>query len=242
MLDGQKTHTLVKKPSLNVRYLADYMAASEQAKRTILRSCKYRPTARMIQHIQAKLAVMEYIRKGESYPEGLLEKAQSILNKLAADQFEEDTNKHNAEYVKRFAEVQSEIVLPKAEIQHAGKAIDFIINGVSVRFDPALSLTRTTKTNKVRCGALMLRYQKGKALPEATACFQSAAILGLLKMQHGDDGIEPEGALCVTLDGQSGTAHHAPGNAGYLFKEMQAACASIAERWDAIAPPKNAVF
>lgn len=242
MPEGQKTHTLVKKPSLNVRYLSDYMAASEQAKRTVLRSCKYRPTARMIQHIEAKLAVANHIKSGSNNPADLVEKAQQILDKLAADQFEEDTNKHNAAYVKRFAQIQGGLVFPKGEIQPAGKPTNIPLNGVFIRFDPALTISRTTKTNKVRCGAIMLRYLKGKELSETTACFQSAAILGLLKMIHGDDGIEPEGAMCVTLDAFAGVLHPAPGNAVYLFNEMKAACLSIAERWDAIPPPKGAVF
>jgi hypothetical protein len=40
MPEVKKTHTEIKKPSINVRFLADYMAASEQSKRTVLRGCK----------------------------------------------------------------------------------------------------------------------------------------------------------------------------------------------------------
>lgn len=242
MVDAKKTHREIEKPSLNVRYLADYMAASEQTKRTVLRGCKYRSTARLIQHIEAKLVVAEYIRAGIHNPQELLERSNKILSKLPADQFEEDTNKHNASYINRFAEAQSMMSLPSAEIQQQPKPVDIDINGVRVRFDPALALTRTTKTNKVKCGALMLRYQKGKALPAQTAAFQCAAALGILKLNHGDDGIEPEGALCLTLDAYTGMVHSAPSNAGYLFKEMQAACLSIAERWTSVTPPTGAVF
>lgn len=242
MLEGQKTHNLVKIPSLNVRYLADYMAASEQLRRSILRSCKYRPIARMIQHIEAKNVVSNYIKSGNNDPDVLKEKAKKIKERLAVDQFEEDTNKHNAGYVERFSQVVSGIVLPACEIQFAGKFIDFPLNGISVRLDPPLSLIRTTKTNKIKRGALMLRYQKDKPLAEAVADFQSAAMLGLLKMIYADDGTEPEGALCITLDAQSGRVYPAPGKAVYLFKEIQAACQSIAERWEAIAPPPKAIF
>jgi hypothetical protein len=242
MADVQKTHTLVKKPSLNVRYLADYMAASEQKKRTILRDCKYRATARMIQHIEAKLAVANHIQSGATTPDKLIDRSNAILQKLASDQFEEDTNKHNAAYIKRFSEVLEKLNLPKADIQPAGKPSTLDVSGVAARLDPLLLLTRTTKTNKVRCGGIMLRYLKGKELPETTACFQSAAMLGLQKILHEGDGIEPEPGLAITIDAYAGLAHPAPSNAVYLFKEMRAACYSIAERWDAIQPPKNAVL
>ena len=237
-----KTHTLVNTPTVNIRYLADYMAASEQTKRTILRSCKYRPTARMIQHIEAKLAVTNYIKSGSSNPEELRDKAAQILNKLTVDEFEESTNLHNANYLKRFAEVSDLLNLPKAELSHAGKAVTIPVNGVNVRFDPALTATRTTRTNKLKCGALMLRYQKAKPLPEATGRFQSAGALGLLRLQHEGDSVEPDATLCITVDGYTGEAHPAPTNSAYLFKEMQAACASISERWQAIPPPKGAIF
>ncbi len=242
MADGQKTHTLVKNPTLNVRYLADYMAASEQAKRSVLRNCKYRSTAKMIQHIEAKAIITNYLKDGNKNPTFLKEKAAKILGKLAADQFDEDTNKHNSAYVLRFSDVADSLDMPECQIAEGGKTIAIDLNGVSIRFDPALRLTRTTKTNKHKQGALMLRYQKGKALSDATADFQSAAILGLLKMLPGADVDEPERTLCLTLDAYTGLLHPAPTNAGYLFKEMQAACLSIAERWDAIPPPKGAVF
>ncbi len=241
MIEGQKTHTLVKKPSLNVRYLADYMAASEQRKRTVLRGCKYRSTARMIQHIEAKAVVTNHILNGGVEPEKLLEKAHSIQGKLAVDQFEDDLNKHNAEYIKRFYQVRDNALLPSCQIQQAGKFVDYDLNGLTLRFDPALTLTRTTKTNKLKRGALMLRYLKGKPLPEENAAYQSSAMLGLLKLIHSDDGTEPEGAMCFTLDVYTGKLHPAPGNAVYLFNEMKAACQSIAERWDAIGPPPKAV-
>ena len=238
----QKTHTLVKDPSINVRYLADYMASSEQARRTLLRGCKYRSGARMIQHIEAKAAVTNYIKLGANNPDELREKAQQILNKMTVDDFEESTNLHNANYIKRFADVSDLTELNGSEKESAGKPANFDVNGVSVRFDPILTLTRTTRTNKLKRGVIMLRYLKGKALPETTAGFQSSAALGLLRMQHGDDSKEPDGGMCLTLDCHSGVFHPAPSKANYLFKEMQAACSSIAERWAAIEPPKGAVF
>jgi hypothetical protein len=44
------------------------------------------------------------------------------------------------------------------------------------------------------------------------------------------------------MDAYTGLAHSAPTNAVYLFKEMQAACLSIAERWAVIQAPKGAIF
>ena len=43
-----KTHNVLKSPKISLRYLADYMAASEKARRTIIRGCKYQPIARVV--------------------------------------------------------------------------------------------------------------------------------------------------------------------------------------------------
>ena len=53
---------------------------------------------------------------------------------------------------------------------------------------------------------------------------------------------EAERELCITLDAYTGTCHEAPGKAVYLFKEMKAACETLAERWPAIKPPKSAIL
>jgi hypothetical protein len=48
-MPDKKTHKEVKDPRVSARYLAEYMDASEIAKRTIVSKCKYRPIARLPQ-------------------------------------------------------------------------------------------------------------------------------------------------------------------------------------------------
>jgi hypothetical protein len=117
-----------------------------------------------------------------------------------------------------------------------------MLNGVRVTFIPQLLLRRKTKTNKIKSGALMLRYAKGKALPEKVAAFQSSAIFGYMETLEEIQMAEAERALCITLDAYTGTCHEAPGKAAYFFKEMKAACETLAERWPAIKPPKKAIL
>src|SRR6266700_3165515 len=99
----EKTHRLVKDPQISARYLADYMAASEQAKRTIVRKCKYQAIARVVQHDEAKAAVSQFMRGGEGDIGALTDKAQSLRDRLADDDFDRDLYDHNADYIDRFA-------------------------------------------------------------------------------------------------------------------------------------------
>jgi hypothetical protein len=239
--DTNKTHTEVKHPQISIPRLADYMAASKQAGRTIVQSCKYHSTARVTQHNQAKAVVTNHILSGAKNVDGLAAKAEAIRNKLADTDFEQDTNDHNADYIDQFAEVFGEIALPGADLLPTKAFSPLMLNGVRVTFRPQFLLRRTTKTNKVKSGALMLRYAKGKPLAAEVAIFQAAAIFGYLRTQDAEVA-EAEKALCITLDAYTGKCHDAPGDAIYRFNEMKAACASICEWWPAIMPPKNAIL
>jgi hypothetical protein len=240
--DTKKTHTEVKQPQISIPRLADYMAASEQAKRTIAQSCKYRAIARVVQHDEAKAAISSHMLDGSKGAAGLKERAATIRNKLADDDFEADLNDHNADYIEQFCEVMAAMKLPAAQLLPVGRFSPLMLSGVKVTFVAQLLLRRTTKTNKVKSGALMLRYAKGKALPAKVADFQSSAIFGYMQTLEAAQMAEAERELCITLDAYTGTCHEAPGKAVYLFKEMKAACETLAERWPAIKPPKSAIL
>jgi hypothetical protein len=117
-----------------------------------------------------------------------------------------------------------------------------MLHGVKVTFTPQLMLRRVTKTNKVKSGALMLRYAKGKPLNPDVAEYQSAAIFGYITTLSEANMAEAERALCLVLDAHAGLCHAAPGNSIYLFKNMSAACATIGEWWPCFKPPKKAIL
>lgn len=242
-MEEKKTHRLVSKPQMSVRSLADYMAASDQARRTVLRGCKYRTIARIVQHDEAKLAVSKFMLSGSGDPEVLFAESEYIRNKLADDDFDKDCNDINADYVARFAKVAENVTLPSgSDLEAATPFAAQSINGVRVTFAPNLLLRRKAKNNVIKRGALMLRYKKGTKLPEEVGAYQSAAIHGMLAMYEDQEGSEIERALCITLDAQSGISHPAPTNAVTRFNNTKAACAMIADAWDNIQPPKGAII
>ena len=237
-----KTHIAVAAAEISVRYLADYMAASERRRRSIIEGCKFRPLARLLQHKEAQITISRAIQSGEPDPKLLQKKADFIRSKLATDDFDALTNEANADYVAKFSEVVASIKLPNAEIL-PGKVFPAVkIHGVKVRFSPHLLLRRIDKTNKQRRGAFMLRYAKGKPLNPDVGGYQSAAALGLLRDYFKEEGTEVDKAISVTLDAFTGILYPAPGAAISMFANMKAACQTIGERWANIPPPKNAVI
>jgi hypothetical protein len=57
-----------------------------------------------------------------------------------------------------------------------------------------------------------------------------------------EDGAEAERNLSLTLDAHSCDTHPAPSDSVRRFQNMEAACATIAQRWPNVAPPPNAVL
>jgi hypothetical protein len=219
------------------------MEAAEIAKRTIVSKCKYRPIARLPQHNEAKSIAGKFIRDRQTDVATLLEQARALRDRLADDTFERDLYDHNADYLERFARIAPRLDLPDADRIAPGRSPSLILNGVKVNVALQFRLRRTTRTNKVRIGAGMLRYAKGSTLNSNVGAWQSALLFGALKETEVDlDGSEPELQLCLTIDAYSGSVHPAPSDAVRRYQNMRAACASIAERWPNIPPPTRAVL
>lgn len=239
--EPKKTHRAVKNPSLNHRFLADYMAASDRRKRTLIRDCKYKSLARQFQHQEAKAGIRQYLNAGEmDEVESIEALAEELRARTAFEQFERDLFDYNADYLDRFAKTFDPNGLP-AEMAAGPKYPAIDLNGVRVTFDVPVTFRRTMKgSNRVRFGGMTLRYEKGKALPEDVGLWQSALLFGYLSNHVDFNGAEPEQKLCTTLDVWTGKHTAAPGDSITRFRNAEAACATIAEQWPNIPPPENA--
>src|SRR5438876_804944 len=146
----QKTHREAKSPYMTARYLADFMAASETAKRSIVRGCKYQPIARLIQHDEAKLSVGKFFRAGRVDTAPLLDDAQRLRGQMADTPFDRDVLDHNADYIDRFAAVCGNLEFPEADILPPGRTPSLTLNGVKVTAEIQFRLRRLTRSNQVR--------------------------------------------------------------------------------------------
>lgn len=246
---GPKTHRLHPRPRMEARALADYMAASEVSKRTIVRDSKYEPLLHVAHHDEARAVVSKFIADRDTDLAWLAEEAGRIRGHAASEPegFERDLAERNALYIERFAKVWPGVRLPpKAEVLPGGEPPPppLHLNGVEIAVELHFRLRRPApRTNKLRAGAGMLRYAKNRPLPPVVGEWQAAFLLGYLRaLNPAPDEEEPEGKLCLVLDAHSGALHAAPGDAVRRFNQIAAACASIAERWPNIAPPSGAVL
>lgn len=243
MRDDQKTHREVATPQISARYLAEYMCESERVKRRIVRDCKYQPIARLAQHDEAKMAVSRYIRNGMKNADELDALAMQIRSRNADTPFNRELFDRNADYISRFSEVSYKLKLPDAERLAPGTVPPLMRYGVRITTELNFRMRRIVRTtNQVRLGAAVLRYAKGKSLKAAVAEWHAAYLFGYLDANSVEEGAFIEKKLCLIIDAYTGRAYEAPGNSRSRFKNMEAACESIAERWPNIKPPPNAIL
>ncbi|MEA2838733.1 MAG: hypothetical protein QOF41_63 [Methylobacteriaceae bacterium] len=235
-----KTHRVVKHPRLSDNKLADYMAASEQARRGILRSCKYQAITAVIQHIDAKKIIADSMANGKLDKIKLASNLEIYEGKITDTDFEEEVKQHNIDYIKNVLTLGIEAVNGE-EFQRCKTSRKLDFNGTEISFRPDMLVARTNKRNNRKIGALNFRYSKSAKLPERTANFQSALMFGALRDQPFEAESTPEHALCQTIDGFNGKVHPAPSNSIYLYNEMKAAGGSVALQWPNIEPPSGAV-
>lgn len=235
------THKLVKSPKVNGRYLADYMNASERAKRTIIRNCKFPPIAKLLQHQLAKAFISNFLQNGSSNGALLSDEAERLRSMMADTEFDRTLFDVNADFLDAYADVYDPDDFPNAEVAQMPDPFKLDLSGVSVNPDIRFCLQRTTKTNRLRTGLGTIRYAKNKPLAEEIGKWQSSLLFGCRQIMDGEDEKAAEQKLCVTLDAVTGEFIEAPGDALSRFKNMEAACQSIAERWDSVEPPPSAI-
>ena len=128
-----KTHRLVKEPRISSNKLADYMSASEQARRTILRSCKYQPTAAVLQHLDARRMIAESMRDGKIDDIALSKSLEIYKGKVTDTDFEESTKTYNIDYVENLQIMGLDKVEGK-EFTRCKQLIKIEINATELKF------------------------------------------------------------------------------------------------------------
>lgn len=236
------THRLVESPKLSGRYLADYMVASERRRRTIIRDCKYRKIAQVIHHQLAKAFITNFLKNGSADSNDLMAEAERLRDMMADTPYYRDVYDNNADFLEAYSKAFDSGKLPVAEIVPFDEDFKIDLSGVDLNPDIKLGIQRTTKTNRLRTGLLTIRYAKNKPLDNETGLWQSSLLFGCRKMIDNEDETAAEQKLCITLDACTGEMIEAPGDALSRFKNMEAACQSIAERWDSVEPPESAVL
>ena len=238
----KKTHRVAPSSEIPVQYLADYMDASNQARRGIVQKCKYKSLARTFQHQIARQTISDHILDGNPLPGDLLEKAVEVRHRIPDTEFDATLFGYNADFIEAFAASAAKFNFSDFEIVAPENIGNPTYNGTLVRFTPSLLTYRLTQANTQKVGAVMYRYAKGSPLSPAVGEFQAAFMFGYFSQNPFIEEAKPEHKLCRIVCAVSGKTYIAPAKAIYKFNEMKAVCYDIAEKWEKVPPPPSAII
>lgn len=238
----KKTHAVVKDPSIPVQYLADYMAASAQARRSIVQKSKYKSLARTFQHQIARKTISDHLIDGNPLPGDLASKGEDVRNRLADEDFYKQLYGYNADFIEAFAGVGGMFNFVSFELMVPQNIGTPEYNGTKVKFTPSLLTYRRTKVNTQKIGGIMFRYAKGSPVAKEVAEWQAAFMYGYFAESPFIEEAKPENKLCQVLCAVAGATYQAPSNSTYKFNEMKAVCSDIAEKWANVKPPPGAII
>ncbi len=239
---SEPTHREVKSPEVTCRELADYNAGSERNRRSVVEGAKYKPIMRLRQHKDAHRVLVKCLGGGKSPKSEFTSEIERLAAKICDNEHELKERDINVGYLRHVLTFYDEIKVPADVINAAHKWAPITSKRTKVKIGPHLVLRGVGRGNVPIVGALTFRYAKGKALNEEEAKYQAALTLGYLRDNPIDDEAEPKDKLCLVLDCHTGQLHQAPSDSVTRYKNMMAACDSIADMWPNIKPPAGAVI
>ncbi len=236
------THREVKAPEVTCRELASYSSGSERNRRNVVEGAKYKPIMRVRQHRDAHRILTKSLSGNKSTKGDFISDIERLAAKICDDEHEVKERDINVGYLRHVLSMYDDIKLPAELVTSAEKWAPIISDSTKVKMGPHLVLRATGRDNVPIIGALTFRYAKGKTINDEEAKYQAALTLGYLRKVPIDDVAEPKEKLCLVMDCHTGRLHQAPSDSLTRFKNMMAACESIADMWPKIKPPIGSVI
>ena len=236
---------MLDSPRLSLRRLAEFMAASPVRQRSLIRDTKYRSVEPEISYGEGFALIGDMLADGDLATQTLREAAEDFHDRMDVRGIREriayDLIGGMFDWL---ADERPDLQLPDAERYDDGRTWGrggaWEVEGVTLDPDVHLRLAQARRGYRA-VGAVTLRYSKSGPLDPVIAQWQASGLHGYLSDTLEGEALRPDPDLCIALDLRTGIAHPAPGRARTLMSQMRAACATIAERWPNIAPPKGAV-
>lgn len=230
-----------KDPQIAVNPLGEYMVASPIRQNAIVQEAKYRPIMKVISYSEARLSIAQYISGGKGNIGLLKDKADSIEARLANDAKDAQIFKINAGMIRRFIAISNHIAIPPGHFMlgNAAQSPKMDLGGMPISVAPDLVVSVEGKGGARQCGAIKIRYSKGKQLKKDEGEHVST-LLEEYAWRYLQDLGTPDKSLCFCLDVQSGALIASPKATARKLANMEASCVAIVERWPSVKPPDDA--
>lgn len=220
-------------PRFAINALMKYSVANSLHRRNIIHEQKYPPTFKATWYDRAHQAITKFIVDGMQDESPLKTELSSLLAATPSNDNEALKISLNIEAIESFLDSYDQIPLGNLTPSNGTNFTPHVIlSGVSVSVRPDVEL-RGVIRGKDHAGSLKLYFSKPDRLSKDA--FQLGAVLLVHHCRnHVADAAEVKPANCFVFDVFGGQCYTAPSAFTLRFRNLEANCKEIADRWPLI--------
>jgi len=235
------THVFHPKPRISAAKLAEYIVAEPARQKAIVRDAQKAPKVIMICYKRVRGAIKSAFSKDGLSAAHLLEQAELCKVASASSDWAKDDNKRSATALEHLAKITSEIDFSDATlIPRPGNSWGgLMIGGVKVSINPELVFS-IRQRNITKVGGIILNtgMSESHSLEKGGGKFCAGDYLAALEYRMLERHINvlglPLHSKCYAIDVFRRQVYTAPTAMITINKNIDAACETIALRWEKI--------
>jgi len=226
-----------KEPRISVNKLAEYLDCKAARRTKILQDQKFPQDYIVVYYKEASEAISQFL-SSNMQDISILDRAIRILEQKSGDTIQAQRRINgNIDAIENFQLMADDIDFGAMEPSLGASSPDHLkIRGVSISVRPEITLIGRNKRGQIQNGAIKLHFSKNFALSEDASAYVSAIL-----NTYTHDFLMNDGAVsssyCHVIDVGSRTIWPGVKAVRQRMKDVEEACAEIADRWKLIQQP-----
>jgi len=245
MAISKKKYGYNQEPRLSANQLAEYLNATPNRRKGIVRDAKYPKTSIVARYDGAWNAITKYLCNDGRPSVDLvdaMERQTAREKKPGATPWVQQDARLSIEAIDAFMKSYNKLGLTKLSCKPiTGSQPKLSISGVDISVSLNATTHRKETADEPLVGGMILVFSKAEASTAAREqrCRTSAVLATLFAAKHltASGAVDPK--LCFSLDVFACRMYPAPGSYVKRLSHMEVSCEEVALRWPTIDPPDD---
>ncbi len=235
----------VEEPAISANQLAQYLTATPQGRKRIIRDARWQSTAVVARYKHARSAIAACLCDATKSPSTYANQRAALQERLdaASPGWAKTDLEASIEALDRYNATLNQTGVNKLDCKALTRSVPPLqIGGLKVRVTPDVTISKDDpKSLDSRVGAVVTSIAKGensgtRRLEQAKT---AAVLVWLFAEKHLATSGTPDRKLCYSFDVFDGALVPAGANISTRINNITAACEEIAHAWSNASPPDD---
>jgi hypothetical protein len=243
MADSGPHYRYRASPKLSANQIAEYLTASPPRRKTIIQSAKFPKTSVVAKYSKARDGLGEFLADNTRSLNRLAQTADFLdkrQNRPGASDWVKQDSRLSLEALDVFQRSYNKLGLPKLACRSViGPLPSMPVGPMKIGVSIDLTTHRPVMSGKDHVGGLVFLFSKGESSGKnrIERCKIISGLIFVYVTRHLGTLGDADRKLCFALDVLQGVGYQPPGTFAQKMKQVEEACAEIADRWPNIEPP-----